>query len=120
MQPWVIVLLVVIAVLIAALVALTILGRKLQKKQEANNAQLEAAKQAAYAETVKTIMEAISEDLVAALTTSSKDAMTADIAKSLAPYALANRDESVSDVVNKLLRGTTLEDTLKDIHDLNS
>ena len=45
MQPWVIVLLVVIAVLIAALVALTILGRKLQKKQEANNAQLEAAKQ---------------------------------------------------------------------------
>ena len=45
MQPWVIVLLVVIAVLIAALVALAILGRKLQKKQEANNAQLEAAKQ---------------------------------------------------------------------------
>ena len=45
MQPWVIVLLVVIAVLIAALVALTILVRKLQKKQEANNAQLEAAKQ---------------------------------------------------------------------------
>ena len=45
MQPWVIVLLVVIAVLLAALVALTILGRKLQKKQEANNAQLEATKQ---------------------------------------------------------------------------
>lgn len=65
-------------------------------------------------------MESISEDLVAALTTSSKNAMTADIATSLAPYALANRDESVSDVVNKLLRGTTLEDTLKDIHDLNS
>ena len=38
-------LLIVIAVLIAALVALTIVGRKLQKKQEANNAQLEAAKQ---------------------------------------------------------------------------
>ena len=44
--------------------------------------------------------------------------MTAKVAESLAPYALANRDESVSDVVNKLLRGTTLEDTLKDIHDL--
>ena len=63
-------------------------------------------------------MGAISEDLVAALTTSSRDAMTAKVAESLAPYALANRDESVSDVVNKLLRGTTLEDTLKDIHDL--
>ena len=42
MPVWSIVLLIVIAVLIAALVALTIVGRKLQKKQEANNAQLEA------------------------------------------------------------------------------
>ena len=90
----------------------------LQLAKEKAEADLEAAKQAAYAETVKTIMGAISEDLVAALTTSSKDAMTAKVAESLAPYALANRDESVSDVVNKLLRGTTLEDTLKDIHDL--
>ena len=45
MPVWSIVLLIVIVVLIAALVALTIVGRKLQKKQEANNAQLEAAKQ---------------------------------------------------------------------------
>ena len=44
MPVWSIVLLIVIAVLIAALVALTIVGKKLQKKQEANNAQLEAAK----------------------------------------------------------------------------
>lgn len=81
-------------------------------------AELENAKQKAYAETVKTIMESISDDLVAALTTSSKDAATAKIAESLAPYALAGGDESVSDVVNKILRGTTLEDTLKGIHDL--
>lgn len=92
----------------------------LQLAKEKAEADLEAAKQAAYAETVKTIMSAISEDLVAALTTSSRDAMTAKVAESLAPYALANRDESVSDVVNKLLRGTTLEDTLKDIHDLSN
>ena len=92
----------------------------LQLAKEKAEADLEAAKQAAYAETVKTIMGAISEDLVAALTTSSRDAMTAKVAESLAPYALANRDESVSDVVNKLLRGTTLEDTLKDIHDLSN
>lgn len=45
MPVWSIVLLIVIAVLIVALVALTIVGKKLQKKQEANNAQLEAAKQ---------------------------------------------------------------------------
>ena len=93
---------------------------ELQLAKERSEAELEAAKQAAYAETVKTIMGAISEDLVAALTTSSRDAMTAKVAESLAPYALANRDESVSDVVNKLLRGTTLEDTLKDIHDLSN
>lgn len=93
---------------------------ELQLAKERSQAELEAAKQAAYAETVKTIMGAISEDLVAALTTSSRDAMTAKVAESLAPYALANRDESVSDVVNKLLRGTTLEDTLKDIHDLSN
>jgi major vault protein len=83
-------------------------------------AELENAKQKAYAETVKTIMESISDDLVAALTTSSKDAATAKIAESLAPYAIAGRNESVSDVVNKILRGTTLEDTLKGIHDLNN
>ena len=93
---------------------------ELQLAKERSEAELEAAKQAAYAETVKTIMGAISEDLVAALTTSSRDAMTAKVAEPLAPYALANRDESVSDVVNKLLRGTTLEDTLKDIHDLSN
>ena len=48
MPVWSIVLLIVIVVLIAALVALTIVGRKLQKKQEANNAQLEAAKQVMF------------------------------------------------------------------------
>ena len=39
MPAWSNVKLIVIAVLIEALVALTILGKKLQKKKEANNAQ---------------------------------------------------------------------------------
>ena len=35
--------------------------------------------------------------------------MLKGVAESLSPYALAGADESVSDVVNKLLRGTSLE-----------
>ena len=45
MPAWSIVLLVILVLLIAAFIGLTIAGRKLQKKQEENAAQLEAAKQ---------------------------------------------------------------------------
>ena len=45
MPVWLIVLLVITAVLTVALVALTIVGRKLQKKQAENEAQIQAAKQ---------------------------------------------------------------------------
>ena len=72
-------------------------------------AKIEENKQKVYAETVKSIIESISPDLVAAMTSKSNAEMTTAIAESLAPYALANGSESVSDVVNKLLRGTSLE-----------
>lgn len=45
MKPWVIILLVIIAILIIALVALYIVGTKLQKKQAAQQEQIDAAKQ---------------------------------------------------------------------------
>lgn len=45
MPVWLIVLLVITAVLTVALIALTIVGRKLQKKQEENEIQIQAAKQ---------------------------------------------------------------------------
>ena len=77
-------------------------------------AEIEKAKQEAYANTVKSIMESISEDLVAALTTSSNEAMLETVTKSMSPYAIAN-NESVSDVTNRLLRGTTLEGILDKI-----
>jgi hypothetical protein len=41
--------------------------------------------------------------------------MTVAISEALAPYALA-KGESVSDVVNKLLRGTSLEDVLNGVN----
>lgn len=45
MPVWAIVLLVIIAILVIALVALIIVGNKLRKKQDANQAQIDAAKQ---------------------------------------------------------------------------
>lgn len=79
-------------------------------------AAIEAAKQKAYADTVTQIVGAISEDLVAAMTTKSNNDMTVAIAQAIAPYALAGDDESVADVVNKLLRGTALEQLVDDVN----
>ena len=79
-------------------------------------AAIEEAKQKAYAETVAAIMGSISEDLVAAMTSKSNNDMTVAIAQAISPYALAGDNESVSDVVNKLLRGTSLEQLIDDVN----
>lgn len=55
-------------------------------------------------------------DLVAAMTSKSNNDMTVAIAQAIAPYALAGDNESVSDVVNKLLRGTSLEQLIDDVN----
>lgn len=82
------------------------------KKQLAD---IEKAKQNAYAETVAKIMASISEDLVAAMTSRSNEDMLAAVAKSIAPYSIAS-GESVADVVNKMLRGTSLEKLIDDVN----
>lgn len=74
-------------------------------------AEIEKAKQEAYAETVKKIMDSISPDLIAALSTKANAQLLSDATKSMSPYALAN-NESVADTVNKLMRGTSLEGIL--------
>ena len=50
------------------------------------------------------------------MTSKSNNDMTVAIAQAIAPYALAGDDESVSDVVNKLLRGTSLEKLIDDVN----
>lgn len=75
-------------------------------------AELEKAKQDAYAAVVKEVMGAISPDLIAAMTSTSNAELVQTVAKAMSPYALAN-NESVVDVTDKLLRGTSLEDALK-------
>ena len=78
-------------------------------------AALEQAKQKAYAETIASIMASIGPDLVSAMNSKSNADMTVAISQAIAPYALA-KDESVSEVVNKLLRGTSLEDTINGVN----
>ena len=73
---------------------------------------IEETKNKAYAETVKEIMGAISPDLVAALTTKSNEDMLAAVAQSMSPYAIAG-GESIAEVTDRLLRGTTLESLLE-------
>lgn len=67
-----------------------------------------AAKQKAYTESVKKIMESVSPDLVAALTANANADILESVSKSMSPYAIAG-GESVADVTNRLLRGTPLE-----------
>lgn len=67
-------------------------------------AEIEASKQAAYAETVKQIMTAITPDLVAALETGGKCDLMTVLAEHMSPYALA-QGESVVDTTQKLLNG---------------
>ena len=79
-----------------------------QKKQ----AEIEKAKQDAYAATIKEIITAISPDLIAALTTKANSDLLETVTVNMSPLAIA-QDRSVPDVVNKLLRGTSLEGIIK-------
>ena len=65
------------------------------------------------ATTVAKIMASIGPDLVAAMNSKSNAEMTEAIAKSLSPYVIAGAGENISDVVNKITRGTSLEDFVK-------
>ena len=86
-------------------------------KHEKELADIERVRQEAYANTIREIMTSIQPELIAAMESKSNADMTVAIAESMAPYAIA-RGESAADVVNKLLRGTSLENVIKGI-DLN-
>ena len=77
-------------------------------------ADIEKAKQEAYAATVANIMKSVSPQLVAAMTANANADMMKAVSHGVSPYAIAN-GESIADTVNKLMRGTTLETVLDDI-----
>lgn len=74
-------------------------------------AEIEAAKKKAYADTVEQIMKAIQPELIESLKANANAEMFRGIANGIAPYAMA-KDESAAEFVNTLLRGTTLENII--------
>ena len=88
-----------------------------RKKEEAA---IKKEEQEAYAATVKSIMESIQPDLVASLSAKSNADLFIEAAKNIGPYAIAG-NESISDTINKLMRGTPIEGILdKAIANLDS
>ena len=85
------------------------------ENHEREMANIEAAKQKAYAETVHSIMESISPDLISALEVGGKCDLMATLAKHMSPYAIANGD-NVVDTTQKLLNGLPfdIKEVLKD------
>ena len=77
-------------------------------------AAIEEAKQKAYAENVAKMFAAISPDLVAALESQANADIMNGLGKNLVPAALAN-GESLAEAWSTLLRGTSLEKTLKNV-----
>ena len=77
-------------------------------EEEKAKAEIEKARQNAYAETVKKIVESIGPDLVAAMTSKSNADMLTAVTEAMAPYALA-QGESIAQTTDRLLHGTTLE-----------
>ena len=75
-------------------------------------ADIEKAKQEAYADTVKKVMNSIQPGLIEALMANGNTNLMKTIADGVAPYALAN-NESSADVIDRLMRGTTLEGIIK-------
>lgn len=86
----------------------------LQIENQKAQADIEAAREAAYAKTIANIMASISPDLIAAMTSQSNAEMLATVSDSVGPYAIAN-GESISETVNRLMRGTSLEGIIDNV-----
>ena len=79
-------------------------------------ADIEAAKQAAYAETIKEIMGSITPDLIAALEMGGKCDLMAALTEHMSPYAIAN-GEGVVETTDRLLRGMPIDASIQSILD---
>lgn len=75
-------------------------------------AEIEKDKQDAYAKTVVEMLGAIQPGLIEAINANTQTELVSGIGSAISPYAMAN-GESVADTVSTLLRGSKLEDALK-------
>ena len=78
-------------------------------------AEIEKAKQKVYADTVAKIMSAITPELVAAMESQANANVVAAIEHAVAPYVIAGDGETITDVAQKLVKGTSFEDMFKQI-----
>ena len=58
-------------------------------------------------------MSSIAPGLIEAMTSNANADLTNGLVKAIAPYVIAGDGESISDVANKMLRGTPLEGVIK-------
>ena len=77
-------------------------------------AEIEKSRQTAYAETVANIMKSVSPDLVAAMNAKTNADIMNGLGNAVSPYAIAN-GESIAETINTVLRGTSLQETIKNI-----
>lgn len=89
-------------------------GREADRAHEEQIAELVMRREAHAAQAMKTVLEALGPDLAAALNNSNNQKVIEKVAESVAPYAIAN-GESVSEAVNRLIRGTTLGDVVNQV-----
>ena len=75
-------------------------------------AEIEKAKQDAYAQTVATIIASIGPELAAALVNNANNDLAKTLTSAVAPYAIA-KGESVADVANKMMRGLPLDEAIQ-------
>ena len=82
-------------------------------------AEIEKAKNESYAATVANIMASIQPELIAALESQANAKITEALGNAIAPYAIAGEGESVADVVQKMVHGTSFEDVIKNFSKSN-
>ena len=75
-------------------------------------ADIEAAKQKAYAETVQNIMASITPDLIASLEINGKMNFASSLAEFMSPYAIGN-NEGVVDTATRLMNGLGFDDVVE-------
>ena len=80
---------------------------------------LEMERQKAYTDSIQRVIESVSPELIASMTSVSNAELLKAVAESISPYALAG-GESVADVTDKLLRGTSLEGMLGKFYHVDS
>ena len=83
----------------------------LEIQHEKEMADVEKAKQEAYAATIATIMNSITPQLVEAITIGGKTQLAETVAEHLSPYAIAN-NEGVVETTNRLMRGLGFDEAL--------